>query len=94
MATLRLPSCQQAKRHFVRGRHIHLTQRLWQPKGDLAEGFTQHYGVATLVLEKGNDTMESAVAREKANKGGNLASKTALTERSNPQWLDLYEESK
>ncbi len=45
-----------------------LTQRVWQHKGDLAVGFTQRYTVHTLVWHEVHDTMESAIAREKAIK--------------------------
>ena len=70
----------------------HLTQRVWQHKGDLADGFTQRYGVHTLVWYQVHDTMESAIAREKAIKGWKRAWKIGLIETSNPQWRDLYEE--
>jgi len=69
-----------------------LTQRVWQHKGDLTQGFTQRYGVHTLVWYEGHDTMESAIAREKAIKGWKRAWKIALIEKSNVQWRDLYEQ--
>ena len=69
-----------------------LTQRVWQHKGELSQGFTQRYGVHTLVWYEGHDTMESAIAREKAIKGWKRAWKIALIEKSNAQWRDLYEE--
>ena len=72
----------------------HLTQRLWHPEGDLAEGSTQRYGAHTPVWFEGNDTMDSGLAREKAIKGCKRAWKMALIEKSNPQWRDLYEELK
>ena len=69
-----------------------LPQRVWQHKGDLSGGFTQRYGVHTLVWYEGNDTMGSAIAREKSIKGWKRAWKIALIEKSNPRWSDLYEE--
>ena len=45
-----------------------LTQRVWQHKNDLVEGFTKRYGVHSLVWYEVHDTMESAVVREKAIK--------------------------
>ena len=69
-----------------------LIQRVWQHKSDLAEGFTKRYGVHTLVWYEGHDTMESAIAREKAIKGWKRVWKIALIEKSNLQWRDLYEE--
>ena len=69
-----------------------LTQRVWQHKSDLADGFTKRYGVHTLVWHELHDTMESAIAREKAIKGWKRAWKMNLIEGPNPQWRDLYEE--
>ena len=45
-----------------------LTQRLWQHKNDLLEGFTKRYGVHRLVWYEVHDTIESAIVREKAIK--------------------------
>lgn len=68
-----------------------LMQRVWQHKGDLVEGFTKRYGVHRLVWHEGHDTMESAIAREKAMKAWKRAWKIALIEKSNPLWRDLYQ---
>ncbi len=69
-----------------------LVQRVWQHQSDLVEGFTKRYGVHTLVWYEVHATMESAIAREKANKNWKRAWKIALIEKSNSQWRDLYEE--
>ena len=69
-----------------------LTRHVWQHKSDLTKGFTQRYGVHTLVWYEGHDTMDSAIAREKAIKEWKRDWKIALTEKSNPKWRDLYEE--
>lgn len=69
-----------------------LTQRVWQHKGNLAEGFTKRYGVHTLVWYEGHETMESAIVREKAIKEWKRIWKIRLLEESNPKWHDLYEE--
>ncbi len=45
-----------------------LVQRTWQHKNDLVEGFTKRYGVHTLVWFEAHESMESAIAREKAIK--------------------------
>ena len=45
-----------------------LVQRIWQHKNDFVEGFTKRYGVHTLVWFEGHESMESAIAREKAIK--------------------------
>ena len=69
-----------------------LTQRVWQHKNALVEGFTERYGVHTLVWYEAHGTMRSAIAREKAMKGWKRAWKIALIEKSNPEWRDRYEE--
>ena len=67
-----------------------IIQHIWQHKSRLAEGFTKHYGVHTLVWYEAHDTMESAIAREKAIKGWKRAWKLRLIEESNRQWCNWY----
>ena len=69
-----------------------LLGRIWQHKNDLAEGFTKRYGVHMLVWFEIHETMESAIAREKAIKEWKRQWKLKLIESSNPEWRDLYEE--
>ena len=69
-----------------------LAQRVWQHKNDSVEGFTQRYGVHTLVWYEAHDTMESAIMREKAIKAWKRVWKLELIEKTNPRWRDLYEE--
>jgi len=69
-----------------------LVQRVWQHKNMLEQGFSIRYDVHTLVWHEAHDTMESAIAREKAIKGWKRDWKLALIEESNPGWGDLYEE--
>ena len=54
-----------------------LTQRVWQHKNGLVEGFTKRYGV--------HDTIESAIAREEAIKQWKRGWKIELLEISNPR---------
>ena len=70
-----------------------LTQRVWQHKNDLVEGFTERYGVHRLVWFELHEILESAIAREKALKKWNRAWKIELIEKTNPNWADLYDES-
>ena len=56
------------------------------------EGFTKQYGVHRLVWYEVHETMESAIAREKALKKWNRAWKIELIEKTNPTWKDLYDE--
>ena len=69
-----------------------LIKRVWQHKNDLVEGFTKRYGVHILVWFEPHETMESAIAREKAIKEWKRQWKLKLIEGSNPEWRDLYEE--
>jgi putative endonuclease len=69
-----------------------LTQRVWQHRSDVAEGFTRNYGVHTLVFAEFHETMEHAIAREKRIKKWRRAWKLELIEQHNPLWRDLYDE--
>ena len=67
-----------------------LVKRVWQHKNNLAEGFTQKYGVHTLVFFELHATMYDAISREKQLKAGSRSKKLALIEAMNPAWQDLY----
>ncbi|MGH8501863.1 MAG: GIY-YIG nuclease family protein [Gammaproteobacteria bacterium] len=69
-----------------------LVKRIWQHKNGLIDGFSRRYGVHTLVWFEPHETMESAIAREKAIKEWKRRWKLELIEHQNPQWLDLYSE--
>ena len=69
-----------------------LPQQVWQHKEDLVEGFTQRYGVHSLVWYEVHPTMEGAIEREKRLKDWKRAWKIRQIEESNPQWNDLYGE--
>jgi putative endonuclease len=69
-----------------------LIQRGWQHKNDLVQGFTQRYGVHSLVWYEMCATMEAAIMREKAIKEWRRAWKIRLIEETNPNWHDLYED--
>ena len=67
-----------------------LIQRVWQHRNNLAEGFTQKYGVHTLVYFELHATMYDAISREKQLKAGSRAKKVVLIETMNANWHDLY----
>ena len=69
-----------------------LVQRIWQHRNGLTGGFTQQHGVHTLVWYESHESMESAIAREKALKKSRRAWKLDLIEKDNPGWRDLYED--
>jgi putative endonuclease len=68
-----------------------LVQRVWQHKNDVVTGFTKRYGVHQLVWFEEHESMESALAREKAIKEWQRQWKLQLIEVVNPEWRDLYE---
>ncbi len=68
-----------------------IVKRIWEHKNDAVEGFTQRYGVHTLVWYEAHATMESAITREKTIKSWKRKWKLELIEKENPQWIDLYD---
>jgi putative endonuclease len=69
-----------------------LIARVWHHRTDAVPGFTQKYGVHTLVYYELHDTMYAAITREKRLKKWNRAWKVQLIERSNPKWADLWDQ--
>ena len=69
-----------------------LPGRVYQHKARLSPGFTSRYGVSDLVWYEPHETMESAIAREKALKNWRRSWKIRLIEESNPLWADLRDE--
>jgi putative endonuclease len=69
-----------------------LMKRVWEHKNDLIEGFTKRYGIHTLVWYERHETMESAIAREKAIKEWKRVWKLEMIERINPDWRDLCQD--
>lgn len=69
-----------------------LVARIWQHKNDVAEGFTNKYAVHSLVWYEVHETMASAITREKIIKKWNRTWKLKLIEKSNSEWIDLYNE--
>jgi len=59
-------------------------------KQGLIEGFTNKYGVKTLVYLEFHKSMEEAIKREKQLKKWNRGWKVRLIEQMNPEWQDLW----
>jgi putative endonuclease len=68
-----------------------LVKRVWEHKNNVVEGFTKRYNVHMLVWYEVHETMESAIAREKAIKEWKRVWKIRRVEEVNPEWKDLYE---
>ncbi len=69
-----------------------LVRRVYEHKHDLAQGFTQKYGVHMLVYFEECQNIESAINREKQLKVWHRRWKLRLIEEGNPLWKDLYSE--
>mgnify|MGYP003602372482 FL=1 len=69
-----------------------LVQRVYQHREILADGFSKQYGVKMLVWFEQHDTLESAIARERAMKKWHRQWKINLIETQNPEWRDLWDD--
>ena len=67
-----------------------LIKRVWEHKNNLVEGFTEKYSIHNLVYFEQYGDMETAILREKQLKKWNRQWKVSLSEKQNPQWLDLW----
>ena len=65
-------------------------RRVWEHKSDAVESFTKKYQTHMLVWYELHETMDSAIAREKAIKEWKRSWKLELIEKLNPTWKDLY----
>ena len=68
-----------------------LIRRVWEHRTGQGDGFTKRYGCTRLVWYEVHDRMLDAIAREKRLKRWNRDWKSALIERMNPDWSDLYD---
>jgi putative endonuclease len=57
----------------------------------MVPGFTRKYGVHRLVWYDSTPDVRAAIAREKQVKKWRRPWKLDLIERSNPDWVDLYD---
>ncbi|MEQ8603662.1 MAG: GIY-YIG nuclease family protein [Marivibrio sp.] len=67
-----------------------LVKRVWEHKEKVVGGFTQRYGVDTLVWFEAHEEIALAIRREKSIKRWRRSWKIAMIERENPGWRDLY----
>jgi putative endonuclease len=68
-----------------------LARRTWQHCENGA-GFVRRYGVTRLVYAEPHESIEAAIAREKAIKKWRRQWKIELVEAQNPDWRDRYDE--
>ena len=69
----------------------HLAARVDQHRRGAGSAFCRRYGLKTLVLAEPHESIEGAIAREKALKAWRREWKPRLIEASNPDWRDLFE---
>jgi putative endonuclease len=71
-----------------------LVSRVWEHRIDAVPGFTREYSVKVLVYYELHATMYAAITREKQLKKWNREWKLRLIEKSNPEWVDLWDQIK
>ena len=69
-----------------------IAARMMQHREGKGSAFVRRYGLNRLVLVERHDTIEDAIAREKAMKAWKRDWKIELIEKSNPNWRDLFED--
>jgi putative endonuclease len=70
-----------------------LASRIEGHRAGLVGGFTEKYGVKTLVYFELHADMYEAISREKRLKKWSRAWKVELIERGNPEWRDLSDQT-
>ncbi|OYW86631.1 MAG: excinuclease ABC subunit C [Sphingobium sp. 32-64-5] len=68
-----------------------LAVRMMQHRAGTGSSFCRKYGLKRLVLAELHDSIDIAIAREKALKAWHRAWKIRLIEESNPDWDDLFD---
>jgi len=69
-----------------------LVRRVHEHRGGATKGFSKTYKTNQLVYFEVFDDPISAIAREKRLKNWNRDWKIELIEKSNPTWLDLWDD--
>ena len=68
-----------------------LSRRIVQHREGNGSAFCRRYGLKRLVYAEEHDSIEDAIAREKAMKAWKRAWKIELIEGVNPSWDDLFD---
>ena len=68
-----------------------LSRRIVQHREGKGSAFCRRYGLKRLVYAEEHDSIEDAIAREKAMKAWKRAWKIELIEAVNPAWDDLFD---
>jgi putative endonuclease len=68
-----------------------LIRRVYEHKTDAVPSFTSRHGIHSLVWFESYDDPLNAIAREKEIKKWRREWKISLIEKTNPEWVDLYD---
>ncbi len=68
-----------------------LIKRVWEHKQGLFDGFSKKYNIKQLVYFELHDEIYAAISREKNIKKWKRNWKLSLIEKSNPEWIDLWD---
>jgi len=68
-----------------------LIRRVYEHKNGLNKGFAAKHGVNQLVWYEVHESAMAAIEREKQLKNWKRSWKLELIEKSNPDWIDLYD---
>ncbi|MDA3952364.1 MAG: GIY-YIG nuclease family protein [Bacteroidales bacterium] len=69
-----------------------LVRRIFEHKSKLIPGFTEKYNVDNLIHHVHFENINDAIKREKQLKKWNRKWKEELINKSNPNWVDLYDQ--
>ena len=69
-----------------------LVKRVWEHKNKLIDGFSKQYNTQRLIWYELRPEMYAAITRERQLKKWKRAWKIELIEKTNPAWIDLYDE--
>ena len=68
-----------------------LKRRIYEHKEKIIKGFTSKYNVTKVVYYEIFNSIVTAIEREKQIKSGSRADKSALINKFNSEWKDLYD---
>ena len=69
-----------------------LIRRVEEHKDEVVDGFSKKYKTNKLVYYEYFNQINDAIRREKELKGWRREKKVVLIEKTNPDWIDLYDE--
>jgi len=69
-----------------------LVRRIYEHRNSIIDGFTKKYNLKMLVYFEMFDRVEDAILKEKRLKKWNRQWKVEMIEKSNPDWVDLYDQ--